>query len=156
MNEEELLKEIEDLDKLIETNELLARNLRESDWETLVEWWDWWPGWVAPARDFTPENGTGGIMVDKNNIPIVAGFIYETNSKLCYLEWIVSNPKYKNKKDRKEAIELLITKAEEYTKNLGYTYMWSVGRHKTLIETHRRLDWVVDDKPCHELTKKLK
>ena len=32
MNEEELLKEIEDLDKLIETNELLARNLRESDW----------------------------------------------------------------------------------------------------------------------------
>ena len=133
-----------------------TRQLKEEDWDTLQKWWSAWPEWKSPPREFLPDNGTGGIMVEKNNIPIVAGFIYETNSKLCYLEWIVSNPKYKNKKDRKEAIELLITKAEEYTKNLGYTYMWSVGRHKTLIETHRKLDWVVDDKPCHELTKKLK
>ena len=39
MGELELLKEIEKLDKTIITNRLFTRNLRESDWDTLVEWW---------------------------------------------------------------------------------------------------------------------
>ena len=110
MNEEELLKEIEDLDKLIETNELLARNLRESDWETLVEWWDWWPGWVAPARDFTPENGTGGIMVEKNNIPIVSAFLYvDKNAPVGYLTFMISNPHYKEKDRECQLIKIKLS-----------------------------------------------
>jgi len=31
-------------------------------------------------------------MVEKNNTPIVAGFMYFTNSEGVLLEWIVSNP----------------------------------------------------------------
>ena len=154
MDELELLKEIEDLNDQIKTGELFPRDLKKSDWDTLVEWWNWWPGWTAPSKDFLPENGTGGIMIEKDNIPIVAGFIYVTNSKGVLLEWIVSNPKYKQK-DRKQAIELLIKEAEELTKKLGYKYMFTIGRSKSLIETHKKLGWFVDDKPSHEITKKL-
>ena len=154
MDELELLKEIEDLNDQIKTGELFPRDLKKSDWDTLVEWWNWWPGWTAPSKDFLPENGTGGIMIEKDNIPIVAGFIYVTNSKGVLLEWIVSNPKYKQK-DRKQAIELLIKEAEEPTKKLGYKYMFTIGRSKSLIETHKKLGWFVDDKPSHEITKKL-
>ena len=154
MDELELLKEIEDLNDQIKTGELFPRDLKKSDWDTLVEWWNWWPGWTAPSKDFLPENGTGGIMIEKDNIPIVAGFIYATNSKGVLLEWIVSNPKYKQK-DRKQAIELLIKEAEELTKKLGYKYMFTIGRSKSLIETHKKLGWFVDDKPSHEITKKL-
>ena len=155
MNELELLKEIETLNKKINTDELIARDLKESDWETLLKWWDSWPDWTAPSKDFLPNNGTGGIMIEKNNKPIVAGFIYETNSASVLLEWIVSDPEYRDN-DRREAVELLIMEAEKSTKALGYNYMFTIGRNKRLIETHKKLGWFVDDKPSHEITKKLK
>jgi len=154
MNELELLKEIEDLDKKINTCKLITRNLKESDWDTLVKWWDSWPDWTAPSKDFLPDNGTGGLMVEKNGMPIVAGFIYETNSSSVLLEWIVSDPEYRAN-DRGQAVELLITEAEKMTKSRGYNYMFTIGRNKRLIETHKKLGWSVDDKPSHEIIKKL-
>ena len=60
--------------------ELQVRKLEETDWETLVKWWDSWPEWVNPTKGFLPDNGTGGLMVYKENTPIVAGFLYFTNS----------------------------------------------------------------------------
>ena len=134
--------------------ELNIRRLRESDWETLVQWWNEWPEWVNPLKDFLPDNGVGGLMVEKNNLPIVAGFIYFTNSKGALLEWIISNPKYKEQ-DRKEAIELLIIGAEEVCKAQGFKYMFTIGRNKHLIETHKKLNWVVDKDPSYEITKKI-
>lgn len=134
--------------------ELNIRRLRESDWETLVQWWDEWPEWVNPPKDFLPDNGIGGLMVEKNDLPIVAGFIYFTNSKGALLEWVVSNPKYKEQ-DRKEAIELLIMGAEEVCKAQGFKYMFTIGRNKHLIETHKKLNWVVDKDPSYEITKKI-
>jgi hypothetical protein len=134
--------------------ELNIRRLKESDWKTLVQWWDEWPEWVNPPKDFLPDNGIGGLMVEKNNLPIVAGFIYFTNSKGALLEWIVSNPKYKER-DRKEAIELLIMGAEEVCKAQGFKYMFTIGRNKHLIETHKKLNWVVDKDPSYEITKKI-
>jgi hypothetical protein len=134
--------------------ELNIRRLQESDWDTLIKWWEWWPEWVNPAKDFLPDNGTGGLMVEKNNQPIVAGFIYYTNSKGALLEWIVSNPEYKEK-DRKQALELLITSAEAVCKSQGVKYLFSIGRNKHLIGVHEKLDWVVDEKPSYEITKKI-
>jgi hypothetical protein len=134
--------------------ELNIRRLQESDWDTLVKWWELWPEWVNPAKDFLPDNGTGGLMVEKNNQPIVAGFIYYTNSKGALLEWIVSNPEYKEK-DRKQALELLITSAEAVCKSQGVKYLFSIGRNKHLIGVHEKLDWVVDEKPSYEITKKI-
>ena len=66
------------------------RRLTEKDWDTLVSWWNNWPKWKAPVKDFLPENGKGGLIVEINDIPVVAGFIYLTNSKTALLEWIVS------------------------------------------------------------------
>ena len=154
MSEQELLKEIENLSAQIKTNEFECRILKESDWDILVSWWKWWR-WTVPAKDFLPENGTGGIIIEKDGIPIVAGFIYITNSATTLLEWIVSNPDYKEP-DRKLAIEMLITEAENLTKESGYNYIFSVGRSKHLITTHKKLGWFVDDKPSYEITKKLK
>ena len=70
------------------------------------------------------------------------------------MEWIVSNPDYREA-DRKDAIELFINAAEEVCKANGVKYMFSIGRTKPLIETHRKLGWVVDDKPSNEITKTI-
>jgi len=130
---------------------LNIRKLKQSDLTFIKEWWKAWPEWTAPADDFLPDTG---VVVESNNKPVFAGFIYLTNAKVALLEWIISDPAYKN--NRKEALELLITGAEEIIKDLGYKYFFSICRHKSLIETHKKLGWHVDEKPSHELVKILK
>ena len=133
---------------------LNIRKLEISDWSTLVKWWDSWPEWVAPPKTFLPENGTGGLIVEKDKQPIVAGFLYFTNSQAVLLEWIVSNPEYRDT-DRQEAIELLINMAEEICKKQNQVHMFSIGRNKHLIETHKKLGWKVDKKPSYEIVKNI-
>ncbi|MDB4334691.1 hypothetical protein N9988_00510, partial [bacterium] len=93
-------------------------------------------------------------IVEKNNKPICAGFIYLTNSDAVLLEWIVSDPEYREN-DRKEALELLITGAEAACKAIGKKHMFSIGRNKHLIETHKELGWAVDTSSSYELTKNI-
>jgi len=128
--------------------------LKDSDWNTLVEWWSAWPEWTAPSKDFLPDNGKGGFIVEKQGEPIVAGFLYITNSKAALLEWIVSNPKYRED-DRGAAIELLIKGAESVCKKQGIKYVFSIGRTKQLINTHKKLGYTVDEKPSHEIVKTI-
>lgn len=134
--------------------ELKARQLKDSDWETLTAWWDSWPDWVSPSKDFLPDNGTGGLMIQKNNKPIVAGFLYFTNSKSVLLEWIISDPKYKDN-DRREAVELLIKTAEKVCKDADKKYMFSIGRNKNLMEIHEKIGWNVDKTASYEIVKKI-
>ena len=131
---------------------LNIRRLKEEDWVILTEWWSAWSEWVTPSKEFLPDNGKGGLMVEKNGEPVIAGFLYLTNSKAVLLEWIISDPEYRDK-DRKNALELLITGAENVCKDLGYKYMFSIGRNKQLIETHEKLGWQVDKKPSYEIIK---
>ena len=130
------------------------RTLTEQDWDTLCNWWEAWPKWVNPPKSFLPDNGKGGFMVEKEGKPICAGFIYLTNSDAVLLEWIVSDPEYRED-DRKDALELLITGAEAACKELGKKYMFTIGRNKNLINTHKKLRWNVDTKPSYEIIKTI-
>ena len=130
-----------------------ARKLTEQDYSMLVDWWKWWR-WSPPSKNLLPDNGTGGIIIEKNNIPVVAGFLYFTNSEMVLLEWIVSNPKYKES-DRKDAIEMLINVSEQVCRKENKKYMFTIGRSKHLRETHEKLGWSVDTKSSYEIIKNL-
>jgi len=132
-------------------DKLNFRNLNEEDYEVICEWWELWK-WPVLPREMLPDNGKCGYMVEKNGVPIVSGFLYLTNSTGALLEWIVSNPDYREE-DRKEAIEMLINGAEKDCKKIGITYIFSIGRTKSLIDTHKKLGWQVDKKPSHEIIK---
>ena len=132
---------------------LNARKLIDTDYDVLVDWWKCWR-WPAIPKNFLPDNGTSGIMIQKENTPIVAGFIYYTNSDAVLVEWIVSNPKYKEH-DRKEAIEMLLKTIETICKEQGKKYMFSIGRNQSLINTHKKLGWNVDNKSSYEIAKKI-
>ena len=130
------------------------RTLTEQDWDTLCNWWEAWPKWVNPPKSFLPDNGKGGFMVEKDGKPICAGFIYLTNSDAVLLEWIVSDPEYREN-DRKDALELLITGAEAACKEIGKKHMFTIGRNRHLIDTHKKLGWSIDPDPSHEIIKKI-
>ena len=61
----------------------------------------------ALSKDFLPEHGVGGLLILDSETPVCAGFIYLTNSKISWVNWIVSNKNYKNKKRSKAIITLL-------------------------------------------------
>ena len=74
------------------------RKLNKTDYEdTLVKWWSDWR-WTAPRKDFLPDDGEGGFILYDGDIPVCAGYIYLTNSRVGWCDWIISNFEYKNKK----------------------------------------------------------
>jgi hypothetical protein len=99
--------------------ELEIRHLYDTDYEEiLVEWWKQW-NWEPPVKDFLPDDGKGGIIVYDGDTPICAGFIYVTNSKVAWVDWIISNKEYRIKDKRREAIKLLIESLTNICKNTG-------------------------------------
>ncbi len=128
-----------------------TRTLTESDYEILSDWWKAW-NWPVMAKDMLPDNGTGGIMVENEGENIVAGFLYWSNSKLVWLDWIISNPKV-SRDVRQEAIKKLILTAESMTKKAGSKYMMSISRSNSLLKTHKQMGWSVDKTPSHEMIK---
>ena len=50
----------------------------------------------------------------------------------------------------------MLEAAEVVCKNLGNTFILSVGRNKSLMEKHRKLGWLVDTKPVYEMMKIIK
>lgn len=134
---------------------LNIRPLTYEDYDdTLKDWWADW-GWTAPTRDFLPDDGTGGLMVLDGDEPICAGYMYATNSKVAWVDWIISNKEYRKKPQRVEAISLLIATLTEISKNTGFKYCYALLKHKGLIETYEQLGYIKGDADASEMIKLL-
>ena len=132
-----------------------VRYLKESDYDNiLVGWWSQWR-WSAPAKDMLPQNGAGGIMISKGGEDICAGFVYFTNSKTAWIEYIISNPCYKNREDRKNALNMLINVLSVYVEQEGYKYIYTSLKNKHLIDRYADCGFLSGDKNCQEMIKIL-
>ena len=135
--------------------ELQTRKLNYDDYDNiLTKWWSDW-NWEAPSRDFLPENGEGGVIVFDGDEPICAGFIYMTNSKVSWVDWIVSSKTYRKKPLRQQAINLLIETLTNVCKNNGSKFSYALIKHKGLIGTYEKLGYIQADKYQTEVIKKL-
>ncbi len=131
------------------------RPLNENDYEsTLTGWWKDW-GWASPTKDFLPDDGKGGIMVLDGDVPVCAGFIYTTNSKVAWVDWIISNKQYRKKPQRSEAIQLLVETLTNICKNTGHKYSYALIKHPGLIETYQELGYIKGDGYIGEMIKVL-
>ncbi len=135
--------------------ELFIRELNDTDYdEILVGWWSQW-GWTAPQRDFLPNNGKGGIIVYDDETPVCAGFMYLTNSKVAWVDWIISNKEYTKKPQRKDAIKLLVSALTEICKNTGSKYSYALIKNESLIGTYEELGYIKGDSYTGEMIKVL-
>jgi hypothetical protein len=133
--------------------ELSLRALKESDYEDICSWWKWWR-WPEIGRDTLPMNGMGGLMVYKDDILIAAGFLYLTNSNVALIEFVISNPQYRQS-DRKDALEVLIMGLEDVSRSQGRSTIVSFARNKSLMNIHEVLGYTVDKNPSYEISKKI-
>lgn len=125
------------------------RLLQDNDYTTLVKWWNFWK-FPAPLKEYLPEEGKSGIIVYKEEIEICAGFLFFTNSKMAWLEFIVSNPEYKEK-DRKEAICFLISELTHIAKSKGFKIVFTSVKNKSLINRFKDCGYVVGSENTTEL-----
>lgn len=132
----------------------VIRPLNESDYKTLSEWWEDW-GWDPVEKDFLPDDGKGGMMILDGDEPVCAGFIYATNSKVAWVNWIVSNMNYRKKPQRKQAIGLLIESLNELCKRNGFKYVFSNNNNNLLIDHFLKLGYAKGCENSTELIKKI-
>ena len=135
--------------------EFNIRPLGETDYEDiLVGWWKDWK-WTPPPKDFLPSDGKGGVMVLDNDIPVCAGFVYMTNSKVAWVDWIISNKEYKKKPQRQQALSLLIKTLTDTCKNSGNKFCYALLKNKSLTKTYEDLGYIAADSYSQEMIKKL-
>lgn len=130
---------------------MTTRIVTEDDYNNILcGWWKDWR-WTPPPFDFLPKTG---IIVSKDGIDVCAGFIYFTNSKVAWLEFIVSNFNYKEK-DRGEIINFTINILSELAKDNGFDYLYASLKNKSLIERYKQNGFEQGDSNCQEMIKKV-
>jgi len=72
------------------------RYIEEKDLDIIRSWWVK-RGEKPVKRDLLPQSGLGGLIIEKEDISIAACFIYLTNSKMGYMDHLISNPEYNGK-----------------------------------------------------------
>jgi len=132
---------------------LNARNLVESDYDLLVKWWKDW-GWDPVPKDVLPDNGLGGIMIQSEKTPIIAGFIYWTNSNAVWLEWVISDKKA-NRITRAKALMIIIDTIEQMAKAEGKKYLVTFSDNKSFVSTLKKKNWYVNNEPIKKIIKKI-
>ena len=125
------------------------RLLTDNDYSTLVKWWEA-SNFPPPPKEYLPEEGRGGIMVYKDNIEICAGYLFFTNSKMAWLEFIVANNLYREK-DRKYAIRFIINELTQIAKSKGFKVVFTSVNHKNLINHYLECGYVIGSENTKEL-----
>lgn len=132
------------------------RRIKESDYDTLVQWWKDW-GWTPPSKDFLPEGGTGGYIVLVDDKPVCAAFMYITNSAVCWLDWVISDKNFREKEKRKEALYHLLRVMEQIADSLDHVkYIYALIKNNSLIEKYKELGFTQADSYNTEMIKKIK
>ena len=127
-----------------------VRILNENDYDdTLCRWWKQWR-WTAPPKDFLPQNGTGGLMIEKEGAQIVAGFIYITNSATAWSEYIISNFDYKEE-DRVVAIKILIQELSRVAKEMGAKYIFTTVKNENLLNHYKEMGFSIGSRRSTEM-----
>ncbi len=133
--------------------ELNVRNLTEKDYITLVKWWKEW-GWDPVPQDMLPDNGAGGVMIQQGSKPIIAGFLFWSNSNIVWFDWIISD-KNVSKLTRAKSLIYLIDVVEGMVKSAGKKYIITISDNKSLISTFKKKNWYVDEDPLNKIIKKI-
>lgn len=132
--------------------DLSIRKLKSSDYDILQGWWKDW-GWDPVPKDFLPDNGTGGLMILIDGSPVAAGFIYKTNSKVFWIDFIVSTKE--RIEGRSKAINVLLYALDDSCKKMGAKYIYALIKNISLIGRYEALGFKKSGQYTTEMIKSL-
>lgn len=138
-----------------ETMNISVRNLEESDYETLANWWRFWWKRTVP-RNILPDEISNGIIVFSENSPVCAGFLYRTSSSsLWWLEYVVSSPTVKDRGIREESLDVLIKTLIDLAEKSGAKIIFTSLKHNNLINRYLKHGFIYGDKNATNMVRTI-
>jgi hypothetical protein len=111
-------------------------------------WWEKHSFGQIPLSHL-PKNGR--IVADfETNEPLAAGFIYMTDSKMGWLEFIVTNP-HSNPITRAKAVDALVEELVLLSKDLGIECLFTSTTRDSLSKTLQKHGFRVGDTDTKQL-----
>jgi len=117
------------------------RDYKPEDYATIWQWWRKHKSY-APEEDLLPDSG---IVVFNENYDTAAGFIYQTNSKMCIFEFVIVNPEA-SKKERNEALDLLIKSVVDFCNTNDYKMIYTSTSLRKYISRLKENGFIEADK----------
>lgn len=128
-----------------------ARYYLEEDYDVLVKWWRFWR-FPAPSKTNLP---TIGVIISEGGIDVVCGFLYLTNSDMCWIEFIVSNPDVKENEVRENCIKECINELCEVAKKMNYKVAYTSLKNQNLQNKYLSCGFIEGSTNCNEYIKIL-
>ena len=122
---------------------------QEADYELVCQWWKE-QNWPPAPKEFLHQ----GLMITLGSQPIAAGFIFQTDSPMAILEWIIANPKVPFEV-RGAALDALIEDLCFVAKKLGFSKVFTMTKHKRLIEREVEHGFLKTDEGVTHLIREL-
>ncbi len=87
------------------------------DYKTIQKWMQGYSDFTTPEAWLSDT----GFMIDNH----ACVFLYTTNSKIAYLEFLIGNPEIKDKDIKNEALNKVIEHAMKIASNIGYKFIFA-------------------------------
>ena len=126
---------------------ITIRPIKEEDYKFINKWWEQ-IGKEPPPRSLLPENGLHGLMVCKDGRPIVCTYLYLTNSKFGYCDYMISDINYKGR-DRFDIILKLMNMCIGTGFKLGCEDFWFITKSKGMLKRCKALGVKVGEDPYY-------
>lgn len=104
----------------------------KEDYDKLCDWWKFWR-FTPPSIEMLPRTG---VIVNNDGVDVACGFLYLTDSKMCWIEFVVSNPLVKDKKVRSECIDSLLNQLCGVAKELEYKIVFASIKNENLANKY--------------------
>lgn len=109
---------------------LTARRITEYDYNnTLTKWWQQWR-WSAPSLEFLPEDG---VIVSYDGIDVCACYVYNTSSKVLWMEFIISNMDVKDRDIRDLSMSYMFQVVKSIASNFDKKYIMCNTKNQSLV-----------------------
>ena len=107
---------------------------RNTDYDTLVSWWQAWEFGVVPKECLPPD----GIVVEEDGKPLCAGGLYiGVGTEFAFMEWIVTD---KNAESRKthQALRICIDELIDLGKSKGMKLIYTATKEQALQKRYEK------------------
>ena len=126
---------------------ITIRPIKEEDYKFINKWWEQ-IGKEPPPRSLLPENGLHGLMACKDGRPIVCTYLYLTNSKFGYCDYMISDINYKGR-DRFNIVLKLMDMSIGTAWKLGCEDFWFITKSKGMLKRCKALGVKVSEYPYY-------
>tara|TARA_R110001592_G_scaffold361088_1_gene670904 strand:- start:653 stop:1114 length:462 start_codon:yes stop_codon:yes gene_type:complete len=130
---------------------ITVRAIKESDYEFINDWWKKATNKTPPKRELLAGGGLHGLMACKDEKPVMCVYLYTTNSKMGYCDYMIGDPSYREK-DRQDILLKLMVGSIKKASQLGYEDFWFLTKERGLLSKCEKLGVEISKEKYHVVT----